>query len=77
METMIRLLFAASLVVNGALGGLIAGRLLSEPAGCKCGDDCDCRRRLLDDGPFPTGWVSPDPGPAPTPTPPPRPGGRK
>ena len=63
MQTAIRLLFALSLVLNGALGGLIAGHLLSGPAACSCGDDCACRKSSRDEGPFPTGWVAPDPGP--------------
>lgn len=64
MQTTIRLLFALSLVVNGALAGLIAGHMLAEPVGCKCGEDCECRRKLMrDEGPFPTGWVVPEPGP--------------
>lgn len=57
-----RFIISLSLVLNGLLGGLIAGHLMTkaEPAVCRC----DCQRpdaeRPIDRGPFPTGWVVPE-----------------
>lgn len=61
-------ILALSLVANGGLAGLIAGHLLTQSPSCMC--DSGGRRKIIrDDGPFPTGWVVPDPGPAKPPKP--------
>lgn len=60
-----KFIISVSLILNGLLGGLIAGHLMTkaEPAVCRCdrrrGDD----ERPLDRGPFPTGWVVPEESP--------------
>ena len=75
MDRAYNVILALSLIANGGLAGLIAGHVLSTPLGCQCGDDCDCgrRREIRDEGPFPTGWVVPEPGPMPGPVTPPKP----
>lgn len=54
-----------SLVLNGAMVGLIAGHLATHHDACDCG--CDCRKPKRDRGPYPTGWVVPDDTPEPEP----------
>lgn len=63
MRTVIGLLVAVSLFANGLLAGLLAGHMLAKGDACLCGPSCECRKRIRDDGPYPTGWVMPDPGP--------------
>lgn len=59
---MIRFIVSASLVLNGALVGLIAGHLMTKAAPAVC--RCECRKasgeKPVDRGPFPTGWVVPE-----------------
>lgn len=45
-------LLAVSLLVNGALAGLIAGHLLTDQGRCRCEEKRPRR--------YPTGWVPPD-----------------
>lgn len=68
MERVYEALLGISLVVNGAMGGLIAGYILTKPTECQC-EGCDCRKPRRDVGPFPTGWVVPDGLPQPKPKP--------
>lgn len=65
MNTACRVLFFMSVLANGLLAGLIAGRLTSPPAACSCDRT---KAADVDAGPFPTGWVVPEPGPPPKPT---------
>ena len=59
---MTRFILCVSLLVNGALAGLILGHLHTATAdGCSC-RRCQCRE---EGGPYPTGWVVPDEAPKP------------
>jgi hypothetical protein len=70
MQTFTRVVLMLSIAVNGVLAGLIVGHVASRPSGCSC-DDCQCctHKEARDEGPFPTGWVTPDrPGRPPKPS---------
>ena len=54
-------ILALSLVANGGMAGLIAGHLLTTKPVCQC----DRRPDRRDEGPYPTGWVTPDAAPKP------------
>ena len=67
MQRAYNAILALSLVLNGGLAGLIAGHMLSQSPACMC--DSGRRKIIRDEGPYPTGWVVPDPGPAKPPKP--------
>jgi|LakMenEpi03Aug12_release.lakeMendotaPanAssembly.Ray.scaffolds.fasta_scaffold512412_3 hypothetical protein len=58
MNTIIKAIIVLSVGVNGFLGGLIVGHYVRQADLDCC---CDCKHPRRDEGPFPTGWVMPDP----------------